>query len=282
MINILSPKTNNMHVVAAYLMYIHNFAKIVRHLGGHLGFLGPHHDSSQSPSIFLHLRYFSNHLWNNFLWTSHAHRHPLRDCIKKTSCKLQIMDSEDEVYVPQTSMEIEYALTINKTQGELKKCMNEKLKLKQTISILEKEKETMQRYFSENADKTKKQVEEIVELRKWLEQLESNSDNFARIRQMISLSKSEAREMDAKGRNESQRQLEARAKITQSTNGLDMAKEQNLIEDVRHSFGETNMRMKQQKLMQNSELSKGDIPSYNERHLYAWSKFLENIENTEY
>ena len=22
-----------------------------------------------------------NHLWNNFLWTSHAHRHPLRDCI---------------------------------------------------------------------------------------------------------------------------------------------------------------------------------------------------------
>ena len=70
-----------MHVVAAYLMYIHIFAKIVRHLGGHLGFLGPHHDSSQSPSIFLHLRYVSNHLWNNFLWTSHAHRHPLRDCI---------------------------------------------------------------------------------------------------------------------------------------------------------------------------------------------------------
>ena len=61
--------------------------------------------------------------------------------------------------------------------------------------------------------------------------------------------------------------LTAHAKITQSTNGLDMAKEQNLIEDVRHSFGETNMRMKQQKLMQNSEHSKGDIPSYNERHL---------------
>ena len=76
----LSPKTNNMHVVAAYLMCIHIFAKIVCHVGGHLGFLGPHHDSSQSPSI-LHLRYVSNHLWNNFLWTSHAHRHPLRDCI---------------------------------------------------------------------------------------------------------------------------------------------------------------------------------------------------------
>ena len=67
---------------------------------------------------------------------------------EKTSCKLQIMDSEDEVYVPQTSMEIKYALTINKTQEELKKCMNENLKMKQTISVLEKEKETMQRNFS--------------------------------------------------------------------------------------------------------------------------------------
>ena len=67
---------------------------------------------------------------------------------EKTSCKLKIMDSEDEVYVPQTSMEIKYALTINKTQEELKKCMNENLKLKQTISVLEKEKETMQRNFS--------------------------------------------------------------------------------------------------------------------------------------
>ena len=84
--------------------------------------------------------------------------------------------------MPQTSMEIEYALSINKTQEELKKCMNENLKLKQTISILEKEKETMHRNLSENADKTKKQVEEIAELRKRLEQLESNSDNFARIR----------------------------------------------------------------------------------------------------
>ena len=202
---------------------------------------------------------------------------------ERTSCKLQIMDSEDEVYVPQTSMEIEYALTINKTQEELLKCMNENLKLKQTISILKKEKETMQRDFSENADKTKKQVEEMAELRKRLEKLESNSDNFTRIRQMISLSKSEDREMDAKGRNESQRQLEAHSKITQPANGLDMAKEQNLIEDVSHSLGETNMRIKQQKLiMQNSELSKGDIPSYNRRHLYAWSKFLENIAITEY
>ena len=85
-INILSPETNNMHVVAAYLMCILIFAKIGGHVGGHLGFLRPRHDSSQSPSIFLHLRYVPNHLWNNFLWTSHAHRHPLRDCITLLPC----------------------------------------------------------------------------------------------------------------------------------------------------------------------------------------------------
>ena len=27
--------------------------------------------------------YVSTHLCNNFLWTTHAHRHPLRDCINK-------------------------------------------------------------------------------------------------------------------------------------------------------------------------------------------------------
>ena len=51
-INIMSPKTNKKHVVADYLMYILIFNKIGRHLGGHLRFLGPHHDLSQSPSFF--------------------------------------------------------------------------------------------------------------------------------------------------------------------------------------------------------------------------------------
>ena len=77
--NFLSPKTNWKHVVAAYFMYILIFHKIGRHVGGHLGFLGRHHDSSQSPLIFFHLRHTSNHLCNHFLWTVHAHRHPLRD-----------------------------------------------------------------------------------------------------------------------------------------------------------------------------------------------------------
>ena len=79
-----------MHVVAANLMCIRIFAKI----GRHLGFLGPHRDSSQSPSISLHLRYVSNHLWNNFLWTSHAHRHPLRDWsrMKKIHPKMKVLE----------------------------------------------------------------------------------------------------------------------------------------------------------------------------------------------
>ena len=80
--NIINNIVESKHVVAAYLMYILILAKIGRHVGGHLGFLVPHHDSSQSPSIFLHLRYVSNNLiCNNFVWTSHAHRHPLSNCI---------------------------------------------------------------------------------------------------------------------------------------------------------------------------------------------------------
>ena len=61
-----------------------------------------------------------------------------------------------------------------------------------------------------------------------------------------------------------------------------MAKIQNLIEDVSHSSGETNILKKPQELMLNSILSKGDFPSYRERHLYAWSKFLENVASNEY
>ena len=45
---------NKKHVLADH--YTH-FPKIGRHVGGRLGLLGPHDDSSQSPSIFLHLRY---------------------------------------------------------------------------------------------------------------------------------------------------------------------------------------------------------------------------------
>ena len=36
----------------------------------------------------------------------------------KSRCNIQVMDSEDDVYVPQTNMEVEFALTINKQQAE--------------------------------------------------------------------------------------------------------------------------------------------------------------------
>ena len=81
-----SPKPNEKHVLAAFERGTGIFVKNSSHFGGHLGFLGPYHDSSQSSSFFLHPRHVSNHLCNNFLWTSHDHRHPLRDCIiRKTS-----------------------------------------------------------------------------------------------------------------------------------------------------------------------------------------------------
>ena len=108
-INILSPKTNNTHDVGAYLMCILIFAKFGRHVGGHLGFLGPHHDSSQSPSIFLHLRYVPNHLWNNFLWTSHANRHPLRDCI----ILLFALSSVCEFYIIKPHVNFPYTTSID-------------------------------------------------------------------------------------------------------------------------------------------------------------------------
>ena len=75
----LELKPQRKHVLAAFKRGMGIFDKNGRHLGGHFGFLGPHHDSSQSPSIFLHPRHVSNHLCSNFLWTSHDHRHPLWD-----------------------------------------------------------------------------------------------------------------------------------------------------------------------------------------------------------
>ena len=54
---------NKKHVLAAH--YTH-FSKIGRHVGGCLGLLGPHHDSNQSPSIFLHLRLSRSYKWPLF------------------------------------------------------------------------------------------------------------------------------------------------------------------------------------------------------------------------
>ena len=42
---------------------------------------------------------------------------------------------------------------------------------------------------------------------------------------------------------------------------------------------EIKMLMKRQEQIQNSELSKGDVQSYTERHAYAWCLLLQNIAN---
>ena len=44
---------------------------------------------------------------------------------KLPSCQLQLVDSADDVYRPQTNMEVEFALTIQHTQSELEKYKKE-------------------------------------------------------------------------------------------------------------------------------------------------------------
>ena len=85
--------------------------------------------------------------------------------------------------------------------------------------------------------------------------------------------------MNAKRCNETQIQHTAQSSIAGSTNGVDMSRvgERNLIEDVSHGLEEIKMQMKRQEQKQNSELSKDDIQSYTERHMYAWSKLNLNI-----
>ena len=166
------------------------------------------------------------------------------------------MDSSEDVYVPQTNTEVEFALTINKTQAELKKCRNENLKLKQTISELKKEKETIQRKVSENNETTKRQFEEISDLKERLERLESNRDTYARIHQMARLFKSEVPEKNAEGRNETQINHTTQSSIPKSTNHIDTSRvrEQNIKEDVSHGLEVIKMLMKRQEHIQNSEL----------------------------
>ena len=177
----------------------------------------------------------------------------------KSNCNLQLMDSEEDVYVAQTNMEVEFALTINKARAELEKCRNENLKLKQTISELKKGKETIHRKVSENDETTKRQFEEIADLKERLERLEGNRDTYTRIHQMARLFKSEVPEKNAEGRNETQIHHTAQSSIAKSTNHIDTSRvrEQNIKEDVSHGLGVIKMLMKRQEQIQNSELSKG-------------------------
>ena len=72
---------------------------------------------------------------------------------KHPSCQLQVVDSADDVYRPQTNMEVEFALTIQHTQSELEKYKKENDILKQTISQLKTERENLQITISMNMQK---------------------------------------------------------------------------------------------------------------------------------
>ena len=62
---------------------------------------------------------------------------------KIPSCQLQVVDSTDDVYRPQTNMEVEFALTIQHTQSKLEKYKKENNILKHTISQLKTERENL-------------------------------------------------------------------------------------------------------------------------------------------
>ena len=83
---------------------------------------------------------------------------------KNASCQLQVVDSADDVYRPQTNMEVEFALTIQHTQSELERYKNENNILKQTISQLRTERENLQVTVNEHAEKIKQKEVEILQL----------------------------------------------------------------------------------------------------------------------
>ena len=92
---------------------------------------------------------------------------------KNPSCQLQVVDSADDVYRPQTNMEVEFALTIQHTQSELEKYKKENGTLKQTISQLKTERENLQVTVNEHAEKLKQKEVEILQLMERIDRVES-------------------------------------------------------------------------------------------------------------
>ena len=87
----------------------------------------------------------------------------------QSSCELQVADSEYDVYVPQTNMEVEYALTIQKQEEELERYKNEGLKLKPQISKLDADRDAIQEPVNKYSEITNQQTKEIAELKERLE-----------------------------------------------------------------------------------------------------------------
>ena len=92
---------------------------------------------------------------------------------KTPSCQLQVVDSADDVYRPQTDMEVEFALTIQHTQSELEKYKKENDILTQTISQLKTERENLRVTVNEHAEKIKQKEVEILQLMERINRVES-------------------------------------------------------------------------------------------------------------
>ena len=88
------------------------------------------------------------------------------------------MDSEDDVYIPQTNMEVEFALTVQKAQTELEKYKKENMILRQTISKLEIDRDAFQATVNKYSEITNQQVKEIIaQLKKSLKELGNKNGN---------------------------------------------------------------------------------------------------------
>ena len=200
------------------------------------------------------------------------------DSSTKTSCKLQVVDSEDEVYISLTSMEAELALTVKMNQEELERCKNENILLKQMISKLESEKETMQKIVRENAEKTKGQCKEITQLKGRIEKLESNGDAVRSTNQMNRFTQSEPYGINTERYNESQIQSKEQ-RMDKSTNRYYTVEEQEMISNADQDLGEINMMINKQEHLQNRKYSHCDSQPHEKKHAYAWSKLIDFMTN---
>ena len=180
---------------------------------------------------------------------------------------LQVVDSEYDVYIPQTSKEIEYALTIQKTQAELIRYKNENLSLKEMNSKLEKERESIQRMADENADTLKRQAEEISQLRGRLEMIENVRENTCH--QIVRSVETEIHRQNAKT-HETQRKTVAQTSTATPNVGETMSGQHENC----HRLEEIKMLINGQECMQNSRLP-CDIQHFDEKQANAWSTFLE-------
>ena len=102
----------------------------------------------------------------------------------QSSCEIQIVDSEYDVYMPQTKIEFEYALTIQTQQTELERYINKYLKLKQQVSKLDADRDVIQETVNKYSEITNQQSKQIAQLKERNEELENTNDDLRRIQKI--------------------------------------------------------------------------------------------------